>query len=84
MRHMFKTSSDKIVETIKNDRVGTTECASHSDAAKLFTDKFIFKEDYHEMYEIRTAISENIDILKNVKYDKPFGMMRKYNRIHCQ
>lgn len=42
------------------------------------------KEDYHEMYEIRTAISENIDILKNVIYDKPFGMMRKYNRIHCQ
>ena len=39
-------------------------------------------ENYHNIYEIRTAIKENIDILKDIIYNKPFGMMRKYNRVH--
>ena len=33
------------------------------------------------IYDIRTANKDNINILKKI-YDKPFGMMRKYNRVH--
>ncbi len=36
----------------------------------------------HEMYEIRSALVHNIDLLKSIIYDKPFGMARKYNRLH--
>lgn len=34
MRHEFKTQQSYGIETIKIIRVGATECASHSDAAK--------------------------------------------------
>lgn len=44
---------------------------------------FFFKNNgYHGMYYIRSAIKANIDILKNVIYNKNFGMYRKYARLH--
>ena len=38
--------------------------------------------DFHGVYTIRSAAKQNINILKNVIYDVPFGMTRKFNRIH--
>lgn len=44
---------------------------------------FCFKDNgYHGMYYIRSAIKDNIDILKNVIYNENFGMYRKYARLH--
>ena len=37
MRYEFKTHQPEKVETIKNVRVGITECASHSNASKLLS-----------------------------------------------
>lgn len=33
------------------------------------------------IFDIRTSLKHNISILKSI-YDKPFGMSRKYNRVH--
>lgn len=38
--------------------------------------------DYHEVYEIRSGIQSNIELLKKYIYDVPYGMNRKYNRLH--
>ncbi|WP_291578340.1 LAGLIDADG family homing endonuclease [Clostridium sp. UBA6640] len=43
--------------------------------------KFI-KNNYNGIYLIRTASRDNIELLKLKIYDKPFGMMRKYERLH--
>ena len=37
MRYEFKTQQSDRIETIKNVRVGITECASHSNASKLLS-----------------------------------------------
>lgn len=37
---------------------------------------------YNDVYLVRTALKHNIDLLKTSIYDKPFGMNRKYNRVH--
>ena len=34
------------------------------------------------MYYVRTARAENIKLLKDIVYNKPYGMERKYNRVH--
>lgn len=41
------------------------------------------KNEYNGIYLIRTGSKYNIEILKQKIYNKPFGMMRKYNRL-CQ
>lgn len=38
--------------------------------------------EYNGIYLIRSASSENIEILKRYIYDKPFGMQRKYDRLY--
>lgn len=38
--------------------------------------------EFNGIYLIRTGRKENINILKNVIYKKPYGMMRKYNKLH--
>ena len=35
-------------------------------------------------WDVRTANQHNIDILKLLVYDKPFGMQRKYNLLHSE
>lgn len=40
------------------------------------------KNQYSGIYMIRSASEYNIEILKSKIYSKPFGMMRKYNRLH--
>ncbi len=39
------------------------------------------KNQYNGIYLIRTASKYNIEILRQKIYNKPFGMMRKYNRV---
>ena len=36
------------------------------------------------VWQVRTANTHNIDILKILVYDKPFGMQRKYNKLHSE
>ena len=36
------------------------------------------------VWQVRTANAHNIDILKVLVYDKPFGMKRKYNKLHSE
>lgn len=38
--------------------------------------------NYHDVFEIRSANQKNIELLKNIIYDVPYGMSRKYNRLH--
>ena len=38
---------------------------------------------FHGLYTLRSAKKENIKLLKNLIYKEPFGMMRKYNRVHA-
>lgn len=45
----------------------------------------VYNEGYGEdLFHIRTALNKNINILKDVIYDMPFGMSRKYNLLHDQ
>ncbi len=39
-------------------------------------------KDTNKVYSITTALKRNIDILKLLSYDRPFGMMRKYNKLY--
>jgi hypothetical protein len=41
-------------------------------------------EEATGVWQVRTANSHNIDILKTLVYDKPFGMSRKYNKLHSE
>lgn len=41
-------------------------------------------DEASKVWQIRTANSHNIDILKTLVYDKPFGMSRKYNKLHSE
>lgn len=42
-----------------------------------------FKDNgYNGLWYIRTSKKNNIDKLRDVIYKEPFGMMRKYNRVH--
>ena len=34
------------------------------------------------MYQLRSSLKRNINILKVLVYDQPYGMQRKYNLIH--
>lgn len=43
--------------------------------------KFI-PNGYNGIYHLRSARRENIALLKKFIYDKPFGMNRKYNKLH--
>lgn len=43
--------------------------------------KFV-NNDYNGIYYVRTALKHNIHILATRIYDKPYGMSRKYLRIH--
>lgn len=36
------------------------------------------------VWQVRTSNSHNLDILKTIVYDKPFGMIRKYNKLHSE
>lgn len=36
----------------------------------------------HDVFEIRSANQDNIELLKQLIYDTPYGMSRKYNRLH--
>lgn len=45
-------------------------------------DYSFIKNEYNGIYLIRSASSENIEILKRYIYDKPFGMQRKYDRLY--
>lgn len=36
------------------------------------------------VWQVRTANMHNLDILKTIVYDKPFGMARKYNKLHSE
>lgn len=38
--------------------------------------------NYHEVFLIRSANQDNIKLLKDIIYDVPYGMNRKYNRLH--
>lgn len=38
--------------------------------------------NYNGIYLIRTASYYNLELLRNNVYNKPFGMMRKYNRLY--
>lgn len=38
--------------------------------------------DDRAVWQVRTAGKRNLDILKLLVYDKPFGMSRKYNLLH--
>lgn len=38
--------------------------------------------EYNGIFCLRTAISHNINILREKIYDKPYGMKRKYLRVH--
>ncbi|ERI94372.1 hypothetical protein HMPREF1982_01008 [Clostridiales bacterium oral taxon 876 str. F0540] len=38
--------------------------------------------EYNGIYIIRTASKYNLEVLKQNIYDKPFGMMRKYDRLY--
>lgn len=50
-----------------------------------FSVSYSFKSnEYSGYYLIRSAKSQNINLLKNIVYDKPYGMMYKYNRIHSK
>lgn len=40
------------------------------------------KNQYSGIYMIRSASIYNIEIIRSKVYSKPFGMMRKYSRIH--
>jgi hypothetical protein len=42
------------------------------------------KNNYSGIYLIRTALKYNIDLLKKLVYNKPFGMMRKYDRLYMK
>lgn len=39
-------------------------------------------QDENGVYYIRSSLEKNINILKAIIYDKPFGMSRKYNKLH--
>lgn len=39
------------------------------------------KNDFNGIYFLRTARKENIEILKDVIYDVPFGMSRKFKLL---
>lgn len=41
-------------------------------------------QEASKVWQVRTANSHNIDILKTLVYDKPFGMSRKYNILHSE
>ena len=41
-------------------------------------------EEATGVWQIRSANAHNIDILKILVYDKPFGMLRKYNKLHSE
>lgn len=49
---------------------------------KINTRHGIVNNKEYVIYDIRTSKKENIELLKNIIYDKPFGMTRKYNRLH--
>lgn len=38
--------------------------------------------EFNGIYLIRTGRKENINILKELIYKEPYGMMRKYNKLH--
>lgn len=38
--------------------------------------------EYNGVYYVRTGIQSNIEILKSKIYNVPYGMKRKYNRLH--
>lgn len=38
--------------------------------------------DFNGIYIIRSAVIHNINLLQNLIYKQPFGMMRKYNLLH--
>jgi hypothetical protein len=40
--------------------------------------------EFNGIYIIRTGKSRNIELLKNLIYDVPFGMSRKYIRLHMK
>ncbi len=37
---------------------------------------------YGDIWYLRSSFEKNINILKTLVYDKPFGMQRKYNRLY--
>ena len=41
-------------------------------------------DEAQRVWQVRTANARNIDILKVLVYDKPFGMKRKYNKLHSE
>ena len=50
---------------------------------KLYMSK-INIDEAQRVWQVRTANTHNIDILKILVYDKPFGMKRKYNKLHSE
>ena len=36
------------------------------------------------VWQIRTSLQHNLEILKLLVYNKPFGMSRKYNKLHSE
>lgn len=49
---------------------------------KFRPDKRSLHGEKATVYYIRTARAENIKLLKDIVYDKPYGMGRKYNRVY--
>lgn len=37
-----------------------------------------------DVWQIRTSLQHNLEILKLLVYNKPFGMSRKYNKLHSE
>lgn len=50
--------------------------------SKLYMEDLNITLDEKGVYYLRTALEKNINILKTVIYDKPYGMARKYNLVH--
>ena len=48
----------------------------------FFMNELNLTQGENGLYNLRTADTQNIEILKAIIYYEPFGMKRKYNKLH--